>query len=117
MGLLRGLFDADGSVQGTQDKGVSVRLTQADEALLQAAQRMLLRLGIASTIYRERRPARSAADCPTDRAAIASTRPRPLHELVISGDNLAVFADRIGFADDAKAERLADGCWPATGAR
>ena len=29
-GLLRGLFDADGSVQGTQDKGVSVRLTQSD---------------------------------------------------------------------------------------
>ena len=29
-GLLRGLFDADGSVQGSQEKGVSVRLTQTD---------------------------------------------------------------------------------------
>jgi ribonucleoside-diphosphate reductase alpha chain len=52
-----GLFDADGSVQGTQEKGLSVRLTQADAAALEAAQRMLLRLGIASTIYRDRRPA------------------------------------------------------------
>ena len=42
-GLLRGLFDADGSVQGTQDKGVSVRLAQSDGALLQAAQRLLQR--------------------------------------------------------------------------
>ncbi len=32
-GLLRGLFDADGSVQGSQDKGVSVRLTQSDLSL------------------------------------------------------------------------------------
>ncbi len=29
-GLLRGLFDADGSVQGSQAKGVSVRLSQSD---------------------------------------------------------------------------------------
>ncbi len=56
-GLLRGLFDADGSVQGSQEKGVSVRLTQVDAGNLQAVQRMLARLGIASTIYRERRPA------------------------------------------------------------
>ncbi|HEY8710073.1 MAG TPA: LAGLIDADG family homing endonuclease, partial [Burkholderiaceae bacterium] len=54
-GLLRGLFDTDGSVQGSQDKGVSVRLAQSDLALLQSAQRMLLRLGIASTIYQNRR--------------------------------------------------------------
>jgi hypothetical protein len=32
-----------------------------------------------------------------------------VHELVISGDNLAVFADRVGFEDDAKAARLAAG--------
>jgi hypothetical protein len=32
-----------------------------------------------------------------------------VHELVISGDNLAVFADRVGFEDDAKSARLAAG--------
>ncbi|TBR29130.1 MAG: ribonucleoside reductase, partial [Reyranella sp.] len=56
-GLLRGLFDSDGAVQGTQAKGVSVRLSQSDLPLLEAVQRMLLRLGIAATIYRDRRPA------------------------------------------------------------
>jgi ribonucleoside-diphosphate reductase alpha chain len=32
----------------------------------------------------------------------------PVHELVISGDNLALWADAVGFADTAKAQRLAD---------
>ena len=56
-GFLRGLFDADGSVQGSQDKGVSVRLSQTDAGTLAAVQRMLARLGIMSTVYRSRRPA------------------------------------------------------------
>ena len=48
-GFLRGLFDTDGSVQGSQAKGVSVRLAQSDLPRLQAVQRMLLRLGIVSS--------------------------------------------------------------------
>ncbi|MFO1468019.1 MAG: LAGLIDADG family homing endonuclease [Steroidobacteraceae bacterium] len=80
-GLLRGLFDADGSVQASQAKGCSVRLSQSDVTLLEAAQRMLLRLGIASTLAQ--------------------------HELVISGENLQQFAQQVGFADTDKAARLA----------
>ena len=104
-GVLRGLFDADGSVQGPQQKGVSVRLAQSNEQLLQAAQRMLLRVGIASTLYRERRPAqiRSMPDGHGGRRAYAT---KAQHELVISGDNLTFFAERIGFADTEKAQRL-----------
>jgi len=104
-GLLRGLFDADGSVQGAQDKGVSVRLTQSDIGLLQAAQRLLLRLGIASTIYRERKNA-GVARLPDGRGGEREYAQRAVHELVISGDNLQVFAERVGFADDSKRERL-----------
>ncbi|MEK8026546.1 LAGLIDADG family homing endonuclease [Pseudaquabacterium rugosum] len=104
-GVLRGLFDADGSVQGDHDKGVSVRLTQADLPLLQAAQRMLLRLGIAAVIYRDRRPA-GLAWLPDGRGGRREYPQQAVHELVISGDNLAVFADRVGFEDEAKSERL-----------
>ena len=104
-GFLRGLFDADGSVQGTQQKGVSVRLAQSDLATLQAVQRMLLRLGIVSRIYAGRRPAgqrllpdgkggKKAYDCQAD------------HELVIAKSNLIAFAERIGFADGEKQQRL-----------
>jgi ribonucleoside-diphosphate reductase alpha chain len=83
-GFLRGLFDADGSVQGTQAKGVSVRLAQSDLTTLEAVQRMLLRLGIASSIYH--RPSQ--------------------HELIITGQNVASFAEAIDFADTVKRGRL-----------
>jgi ribonucleoside-diphosphate reductase alpha chain len=106
-GLLRGLFDADGSVQGTQAKGVSVRLTQVDLGVLEAAQRMLLRLGIAATIYRERRQAGSSL-LPDGRGGQRRYAQQAVHELVVTGESLALFADRIGFADPAKQERLSD---------
>ncbi|MBP6674113.1 MAG: hypothetical protein KA185_02480, partial [Vitreoscilla sp.] len=106
-GLLRGLFDADGSVQGTQDKGVSVRLTQADAGLLQSAQRMLLRLGIVARLYRDRRPAGPAL-LPDGQGGQREYPCQGLHELVISGDNLLRFNDLVGFEDSAKALRLAE---------
>jgi ribonucleoside-diphosphate reductase alpha chain len=104
-GVLRGLFDADGSVQGNQDKGVSVRLTQADRALLEAAQRMLLRLGINSTLYTGRRPEERRL-MPDGQGGSRVYPCKELHELVISGENLALYADHVGFSDTAKAHRL-----------
>jgi ribonucleoside-diphosphate reductase alpha chain len=83
-GFLRGLFDTDGSVQGNQLKGVSVRLAQSDVGTLEAVQRMLLRLGVASSIYRN--------------------RAQP--ELVVSGENVARFSEFVGFADTVKRARL-----------
>ncbi len=104
-GFLRGLFDADGSVQGTQQKGISVRLAQSDLATLEAAQRMLGRLGIASTIYAERRPARTA-ELPDGKGGHAEYACKAQHELLITGGHLPRFAERVGFTDTAKAERL-----------
>ncbi|WP_147654043.1 LAGLIDADG family homing endonuclease [Vulcaniibacterium gelatinicum] len=104
-GFLRGLFDADGSVQGRQDKGVSVRLSQSDLPRLEAVQRMLLRLGIASAIYRNRRQPGEAV-LPDGHGARRAYPTAAQHELVIAGDNVAVFAERVGFADAAKAARL-----------
>jgi len=104
-GVLRGLFDADGSVQGNHQKGVSVSVAQSDLKLLQAAQRMLLRFGIASAIYRERRPAQIRR-MPDGRGGTKAYATKARHELVISGDNVAVFAERIGFADTDKSTRL-----------
>ena len=106
-GLLRGMFDADGSVQDSQEKGVSVRLTQADENALEAVQRILLRLGIASTIYRTLKPGGFGvlADGQGGSQEYAT---RALPELIVSGDNLPVFAERVGFENHAKAGRLRD---------
>ncbi|CAN7196089.1 ribonucleoside reductase [Acidovorax sp. LjRoot129] len=107
-GLLSGLFDADGSVQGAQDKGLSVRLSQSNADVLCTVQRMLLRMGIASTLYCERRPA-SSTQLPDGRGGMQNYPTRAQHELVISGDNLREFADRVGFCDTDKAARLEEG--------
>ncbi|MBM3566742.1 MAG: ribonucleoside reductase, partial [Alphaproteobacteria bacterium] len=104
-GFLRGFFDTDGSVQGTQAKGVSIRLAQSDLARLEAAQRMLLRLGIVSTIYRQRRPA-GTSRLPDGRGGARDYPIRAQHELVISGENTLRFAERVGFADMVKGARL-----------
>lgn len=104
-GLLRGLFDTDGSVQGTQEKGVSVRLAQSHLGNLQIVQRMLLRLGIFSRIYQNRRIAGTAL-LPDGKGGKKPYAVAAQHELVISGANLLQFASIVGFADSQKAVRL-----------
>jgi ribonucleoside-diphosphate reductase alpha chain len=105
-GFLRGLFDADGSVQGSQEKGVSVRLAQSDMPVLECVQRMLARLGIISTIYSGRRAA-GLRLLPDGHGGAREYHVREQHELVVAGDNLVRFADLVGFADSDKRERLA----------
>ncbi len=105
-GFLRGLFDADGSVQGHQEKGVSVRLSQSNLPLLEAVQRMLLRIGIASTLYQNRRKAGVRLLPDADRQ-LAPYLTQAQHELVISNDNLQVFQALIGFQHPQKAAKLA----------
>src|SRR5688500_5039224 len=104
-GFLRGYFDADGSVQGDQAKGVSVRLAQVDLAALEAVQRMLGRLGIASTIYKYRRQAGEKL-LPDGKGGQRSYPTQALHDLVIAGDNLRRYADIVGFSDVEKSTRL-----------
>ena len=103
--VLRGLFDADGSVQGSQAKGVSVRLAQSDAGLLETAQRMLARLGVQSSLFRDRRAA-GEITLPDGKGGRRAYPIRAQHELVISGDNLPVYAHKVGFADLEKARRL-----------
>ncbi|VAW78500.1 Ribonucleotide reductase of class II (coenzyme B12-dependent) [hydrothermal vent metagenome] len=104
-GFLKGFFDADGSVQGTQSKGVSVRLAQSDLPRLEAVQRMLLRLGVVSQIYKDRR-SQTHANLPDGKGGMAEYAIKSQHELVISGENLLQFRDKIGFVDTDKKQRL-----------
>ncbi|MEO9089291.1 MAG: LAGLIDADG family homing endonuclease, partial [Rhodanobacter sp.] len=104
-GFLRGFFDADGSVQGNQAKGVSVRLAQSDLTRLEAVQRMLLRLGMPSHIYRNRRAAGESL-LPDGHGGKRLDASQAQHELVIAGESLLRFAELIGFADSDKATRL-----------
>ncbi|MBM4248123.1 MAG: TSCPD domain-containing protein [Euryarchaeota archaeon] len=104
-GFLQALFTADGSVQGTEKKGVSVRLAQSDLAVLERVQQMLLNFGIASTLYKERRKA-ALKELPDGKGGSRKYPCRPQHELVVSRENLARFASEIGFLGVRKGARL-----------
>jgi ribonucleoside-diphosphate reductase alpha chain len=104
-GLLRGMFDADGSVQGSHQNGVSIRLPQTDLGNLQTVQRMLLRLGVASTIHQNRRPGGTKV-LPDGEGGAKGHSCQAAHELIISGENVVRYAERIGFADSDKMDRL-----------
>jgi len=104
-GVLRGMFDADGSVQGSQEKGVSIRLTQIDLGNLEAVQRMLQRLGIIATIYQNRRP-EGMKTLPDNKGGSREYACQALHELIISGENIGRYAELIGFADNDKMDKL-----------
>ncbi|MCA9971497.1 MAG: hypothetical protein KC425_14835 [Anaerolineales bacterium] len=103
-GFLRGLFDADGRVTGSPEKGVRVRLAQANLPLLQGVQRMLLRLGINSRI--EQNEGYRAMS--NSRSGVQDDWTSAQHELLIAGDNVQMFQQRIGFSDPEKAANLAD---------
>lgn len=103
--FLRGLFDADGSVQGTQNKGLSVRLSQSNLGQLKAVQRILARFGINSTIYENRRMEKYTS-LPNGKGGKSSYKTRSQHELTIANDNLEIFKDMIGFYDSNKQSRL-----------
>ncbi len=104
-GLLRGLFDADGCVIGTHTKGVSIRLAQSDLEFLKSVQRMLIRLGIFSRIYENRRPA-GTHELPDGKGGKKEYQIKPQHELVISNDNIFIFHEIIGFGDIEKHRKL-----------
>ena len=105
-GFLRGFFDADGSVQGTTQKGRSIRLSQVDRMKLEWVQQMLLRLGIVSRIYFRKEAGEKLM--PDGTGSLRSYPVRELWELVISNDNIEHFSSTIGFYKAQKANQLAD---------
>lgn len=104
---LRGFFDTDGSPQGGLQKGCSVRLSQADVSKLEAAQRMLHRLGIEAVIYRDRRLPRKNL-LPDGRGDEKYYDTKGWHELVIANSDIMTFRRTINFENPDKARRLAN---------
>ncbi len=104
-GFLSALFTADGSVQGTMEKGISVRLTSISQQLLEGVQRLLLNFGIASHIYKNRREP-AVRKLPDGKGGMASYDCQAYHDLMISRDNLRPFAKQIGFLTFEKQNKL-----------
>lgn len=98
-GFLSGWFDADGTVS---DKGKdnTVRLSCVDLNHLYMAQRMLARLGVISTIYKNRKDGGIKDIC----GKIAHCK--SYHDLVISKKNVLLFKEKINFQFRDKREKL-----------
>jgi ribonucleotide reductase class II len=96
-GLLQGWFDADGHIEGHSTKGgVSVRLSSIDLISLEAAQRMLARLGIRSSIrlmHHERDYTWPDGN---------TYHSKESWRLIISGQHALRFMDQIGFSNESK---------------
>ena len=111
IGFLSGLFDADGSVMGMKKNGRTIRLSQVDILLLQAAQRMLLRLGVVSKLYKNRKKAQYK---PWTYTLVDGTKKhrryfsQATHELIISKDNMKIFYKIIQFRNIDKQNKLKD---------
>jgi ribonucleoside-diphosphate reductase alpha chain len=104
-GFLQAWFDADGSVRGTFAKGVSVRLTSNHRSDLEAAQRMLARFGIVSTLYAERKAA-CDKERPDGKGGHKTYPCEAVHELVVSRESFDTFVERIGFSDEENVDRM-----------
>ncbi|MFB6208681.1 MAG: LAGLIDADG family homing endonuclease [Candidatus Nanohaloarchaea archaeon] len=104
-GFLQGLFTADGSVQGTTEKGVQVRLSSSDEELLKETQQLLLNFGIYSKIYTERRE-EGSKEMPDGKGGIREYDIKAQHDLAISKENLEKFRQKIGFLREDKNQEL-----------
>ena len=108
IGMLRGFFDADGSVQGSQQKGLSIRLTQSDLQRLERVQILLNGFGISSKLYKNRQK-EGYRYLPDGKGGNKAYLCKAGHELIIASNSLAKFNDTIGFYDNAKQEKLTAG--------
>lgn len=89
-GFLQAAFDCDGHVEGSPQKGVSIRLSQSDYEQLQRVQRMLGRMGIHSKI----RKMHDAGDRDLPGGVYSC---KESFRLILSGSNAALYMGLVGF--------------------
>jgi intein/homing endonuclease len=94
-GFISGLIDADGTINDDTIKGnYNIRLNQSNLELLNIVQRMLLRLGITSTIYKNRRKD-GFRQLPDGNGGIKEYYCKSNHDLQVSKSNVMEFNNRI----------------------
>ncbi|HSD91086.1 MAG TPA: LAGLIDADG family homing endonuclease, partial [Kofleriaceae bacterium] len=105
-GYLRGLFSADGSAQGSPGRGASVRLASNELDILRGVQQLLLRFGIRSVLYANRR-VEGVRLMPDSSGRLREYACAAQHELSIARGSLRRFQRIVGFLIEEKNARLA----------
>jgi ribonucleoside-diphosphate reductase alpha chain len=106
-GFLQALFSADGTIVNAEriKSGIDIRLTSVSLKLLEDIQILLANFGIASRISLNRRHAQNRM-LPDGKGGLKEYQCQAYHELNISKQNVAVFAEEIGFLQESKQQRL-----------
>ncbi len=94
---LRALFSADGTVYTNDPNRRTARLTSSSKKLLQDVQLLLLNFGIHGKIYSRHKTNQAQFHYVTVDGKERVYNSHPFYELIISGNNLAVFKEIIGF--------------------
>lgn len=103
--FLAALFGADGSVQGSREKGISIRLSSNSIKLLKQVQVLLLQFGIVSKTYKNRRKEHTKL-MPDSNREPKEYSCKAQHELVISRESMFRFMEKIGFAVSSKKKKF-----------
>ena len=103
--FISALFSADGSVQGSKEKGISIRLSSNSIKLLKQVQVLLLQFGILSRLYEERRK-NHAKTLPDSNRKPKTYQCRAQHELIISRQSMFRFIEGIGFCISSKNDKF-----------
>ena len=105
LGFLQGLFSANGQIFQLPDKGPAIRITPNNdnhEYILKVVQKVLLNLGIVSTVQHS--PADTST--PHDRKDTRKPDASPQIALTISGQSVPAFRDKVGFVTETKQRQL-----------
>lgn len=103
--FLSALFSADGSVQGSNEKGVNIRLSSSSIKLLKQVQILLLQFGVVSKVYEERRKEQTKT-LPDSNREPKEYLCKAQHELIISRQSMFRFMESIGFILSSKNEKF-----------
>lgn len=100
--VIKGLFDSDATVN--KDK-MSIELSQSNINMLKTVQRILLRFGIYSIIYENRRHEQDRM-MPDGKGGSKEYHCKAQHGLGIIGTNAYKYYNKIGFNDSDKTKKL-----------
>jgi ribonucleoside-diphosphate reductase alpha chain len=95
--FLQALFSADGTVYVQDENHRAARLTSASKKLLQGVQLLLLNFGIHGKIYDRAKMNQASFTYETVTGEQRTYESNRFYELMISGNNLVVFQEEIGF--------------------
>ena len=109
VGVLRGLFTADGTVANYGAKSQYVSLDSTSLDLLRQVQLLLLGFGVKAKLYRDRRVAgQTTAQLPDGKGGVKEYPVAQVHSLRISRSSRVAFEQEIGFIPGSpKADQLA----------